>query len=113
MEWAVGRVQQEPGEGARQEDNKGIRWVVGANGFSFPNSRNANYTTFFAESAAVTLYSADNWTLANSKKYNTTRGDLYVSNASGSSLTIDTSDYVTSATRRTVSSKGASSPTTP
>ena len=81
-------------------------WVVGADGFSFPNCRNANYTTFFAESAAVTLYSADNWTLANSKRYNTTRGDLYVSNASGSSLVIDTSDYVTPATRRTVTLKG-------
>ena len=81
-------------------------WVVGADGFSFPSCRNANYTTFFAESAAVTLYSADNWTLANSKKYNTTRGDLYVSNASGSSLVIDTSDYVTPATRRTVTLKG-------
>ena len=81
-------------------------WVVGADGFSFPSSRNANYTAFFAESAAVTLYSADNWTLANSKKYNTTRGDLYVSNASGSSLAIDTSDYVTPETRRTVTLKG-------
>ena len=81
-------------------------WVVGADGFSFPGCRNANYTTFFAESAAVTLYSADNWTLANSKKYNTTRGDLYVSNASGSSLVIDTSDYVTPETRRTVTLKG-------
>ena len=81
-------------------------WVVGADGLSFPSCRNANYTTFFAESAAVTLYSADNWTLANSKRYNTTRGDLYVSNASGSSLAIDTSDYVTPATRRTVTLKG-------
>ena len=81
-------------------------WVVGADGFSFPNCRNANYTTFFAEFAAVTLYSADNWTLANSKKYNTTRGDLYVSNASGSSLAIDTSDYVTPETPRTVTLKG-------
>ena len=81
-------------------------WVVGADGFSFPNCRNANYTTFFAEYAAVTLYSADNWTLANSKKYNTTRGDLYVSNASESSLAIDTSDYVSPATPRTVTLKG-------
>ena len=81
-------------------------WVVGADGFSFPNCRNANYTTFFAESAAVTLYSADNWTLANSKRYNTPRGDLYVSNASGSSLAIDTSDYVTPTTPRTVTLKG-------
>ena len=81
-------------------------WVVGADGFSFPGCRNANYTTFSAESAAVTLYSADNWTLANSGRYNTTRGDLYVSNASGSSLVIDTSDYVTPATRRTVTLKG-------
>jgi hypothetical protein len=81
-------------------------WVVGADGFSFPSCRNANYTTFFAESAAVTLYSADNWTLANSKKYNTTRGDLYVSNVSGSSLAIDTSDYATPETPRTVTLKG-------
>lgn len=81
-------------------------WVVGADGFSFPSSRNANYTTFFAESAAVTLYSADDWTLANSKKYNTTRGDMFVSDSSGSSLVIDTSDYVTPATRRTVTLKG-------
>ncbi len=81
-------------------------WVVGADGFSFPGSRNANYTTFFAESAAVTLYSADDWTLANSKKYNTTRGDLFVSDDSGSSLVIDTSDYVTPATRRTVTLEG-------
>lgn len=86
--------------------NTGGSWVVGADGFSFPSSRNANYTTFFAESAAVTLCSADNWTLANSKKSNTTRGDLYVSDASGSSLVIDTSDYVTPATRRTVTLKG-------
>ena len=81
-------------------------WVVGADGFSFPSCRNANYTTFFAESAAVTLYSADNWTLANSTKNVTTRGDLYVSDASGSSLAIDTSDYVTPETRRTVTLKG-------
>nr|MCR5751854.1 hypothetical protein [Kiritimatiellia bacterium] len=81
-------------------------WVVGADGFSFPSCRNANYTTFFAEYAPVTLYSADNWTLANSKKNNTTRGDLYVSDRSGSSLVIDTSDYVTPETQRTVTLKG-------
>ena len=81
-------------------------WVVGADGFSFPNCRNANYTTFFAESAAVTLYSAADWTLANSKKYKTTRGDLFVSDDSGSSLVIDTSDYVTPATRRMVTLEG-------
>ena len=90
----------------QSDGNTAGSWVVGADGFSFPSSRNANYTTFFAESAAVTLYSADNWTLANSKKYNTTRGDLFVSNASGSSLVIDTSDYVTPETRRTVTLKG-------
>ena len=90
----------------QSDGNTAGSWVVGADGFSFPSSRNANYTTFFAESAAVTLYSADNWTLANSKKYNTTRGDLYVSNVSGSSLVIDTSDCVTPETRRTVTLKG-------
>ena len=36
MEWAVGRVQQEPGEGARQEDNKGIRAARMAGGRKDP-----------------------------------------------------------------------------
>ncbi|MBR4614029.1 MAG: hypothetical protein IKO55_00350 [Kiritimatiellae bacterium] len=90
----------------QSDGNTAGSWVVGADGFSFPSSRNANYTTFFAEYAPVTLYSSDDWTLANSGMYNTTRGDLYVSNASGSSLAIDTSDYVTPATRRTVTLKG-------
>ena len=36
MEWAVGRVQQEPGEGARQEDNKGIRAARMAGGRTDP-----------------------------------------------------------------------------
>ena len=81
-------------------------WVVGADGFSFVNARNANYSTFWAQSAAVTLYSAADWTLANSTKYNTEHGDLYVPDNSGSSLAIDTSDYATPATPRTVTLKG-------
>lgn len=80
-------------------------WVVGSDGMSL-SGRNANYTTFWAQYAAVTLYSAADWTLANSKKYNTVRGDLYVPDNSGSSLAIDTSDYATPATPRTVTLKG-------
>lgn len=36
MEWAVGRVQQEPGEGARQEVNKGVRAARMAGGRKDP-----------------------------------------------------------------------------
>ena len=36
MEWAVGRVQQEPGEGARQEVNKGVRAAKMAGGRKDP-----------------------------------------------------------------------------
>ena len=81
-------------------------WVVGSDGLSFVNARNTSYSTFWAQNAAVTLYSAADWTLANSRKYNTICGDLYVPNDSGSSLAIDTSDYATPATPRTVTLKG-------
>ena len=86
--------------------NQSGSWVVGADGFSFVNARNASYSTFWAQSAAVTLYSADDWTLANSRKYNTDYGDMYVPDNSGSSLTIDTSDYATPATPRKVTLRG-------
>lgn len=86
--------------------NKTGSWVVGPDGLSFPHSRNAAYSTFWAQSAAVTLYSSANWTLANTGKQSSTNGDLYVPTHSGSSLTIDTSDYVDSTVGRTVTLNG-------
>ena len=86
--------------------NNAGSWVVGADGFSFASVRNAAYSTFWAQYASVTLYSSADWTLANSKKYNTSNGDLYVPSDSGSSLVIDTSDYTTPANPHTITLNG-------
>ena len=72
-------------------DNKDGFWVIGKNGLTFPGSRSRSNCRFYTQNASATLYSSDDWTLANSGRSNTTGGDFEV--CSNSSLTIDTSDY--------------------
>ena len=67
-------------------------WVVGADGFTFNNAEDRWNSCFYAQSANVTLYSSADWTLANSGRHSTDRGDLCVYDGSAS-ITIDTSDY--------------------
>ena len=72
-------------------NNKDGLWVIGKNGLTFPGSRSRSNCRFYTQNASATLYSSDDWTLANSGRSNTTGGDFEV--YSNSSLTIDTSDY--------------------
>jgi autotransporter-associated beta strand protein len=67
-------------------------WVVGADGFTFNNAEARWNSCFYAQSANVTLYSSADWTLANSGRHSTDRGDLCVYDDTAS-ITIDTSDY--------------------
>ena len=79
--------------------------VVGENGMSFGESvEDRNNTRFYVQNAAATLYSSADWTLANSGKNKSTQGDLQV--YANAPLTIDTSDYDTPTTKRTVTLDG-------
>ena len=81
-------------------------WVVGANGFRYQSDlQNSELQwRYFAQANPVTLYSSANWTLRNSGRNGTTKGDLNV--FSNSSLTIDTSDYDNPALPHTVTLEG-------
>ena len=81
-------------------------WVVGANGFRYQSDIQYSELQwrYFAQANPVTLYSSANWTLRNSGRNGTTKGDLNV--FSNSSLTIDTSDYDNPALPHTVTLEG-------
>lgn len=83
-------------------------WVVGENGFSFENSRQADYTTFAVgntdNSVVATLFSSADWTLRNSGRPGSKRGDIWV--AKKGALVIDTSDYVDSSIGHTITLNG-------
>ena len=73
--------------------SKAGMWVVGEDGLSFTAGRAANYTTFIAQYANVTLHSSANWALDNSGINSTIKGDLCTWGNGGGSITINTSDY--------------------
>ena len=83
-------------------------WVVGENGFSFENSRQADYTTFAVgntdNSVVATLFSSADWTLRNSGRPGSVRGDIWV--AKNGALVIDTSDYADSSIDHTITLNG-------
>ena len=81
-------------------------WVVGANGFRYQSDLQYSELQwrYFAQANPVTLYSSANWTLRNSGRNGTTKGDLNV--FASSSLTIDTSDYDDPTSAHTVTLEG-------
>ena len=79
------------------------KWVVGENGFTFPDSRNIDDSGFrVTGSQKVTLYSSADWTLDES--YRRKGNDLYIRNTA--TVMIDTTDYNDHTTGRTVTLKG-------
>ena len=79
------------------------KWVVGANGLTFPRSRDIGNSGFFVTgSQAVTLYSSADWTLAESYRHK--GNDLYLRDTA--TVTIDTTDYNDHTTPHTVTLKG-------
>lgn len=78
------------------------KWVVGADGFSFPSSRLISHSGFRVKNQVVTLYSSADWTLAESYRHQ--GNDLYIRGTG--SMTIDTTDYNDHTTGRTVTLKG-------
>ena len=84
-------------------NNGAGKWVVGANGFSFPTSRQIDYSGFrvFGQQE-VTLHSAADWTL--NESYRHMGNDLYLRDSG--KVTIDTADWTDATTRRTVTFKG-------
>jgi len=84
-------------------NNGAGKWVVGANGFSFPTSRQIDYSGFrvFGQQE-VTLHSAADWTL--NESYRHMGNDLYLRDSG--KVTIDTTDWTDATTRRTVTFKG-------
>ena len=81
-------------------------WIVGEDGFAFNNPEARWNSCFYAQATLVTLYSYANWTLPNSGMNNTTDGDLWVASNTGSSLTIDTTDYDDKTTPHTITLNG-------
>jgi len=83
--------------------NNGVgKWVVGANGFTYPNSRSIWHSGFRVDGQDVTLYSSADWTLA--ETYRHTGNDLYI--ISTGTVTIDSTDYNDQTTGRTVTLEG-------
>ncbi len=79
-------------------------WVVGPNGLKFNNPESRFSSRFYAQTAPVTLYSASDWTLANTGLGASTEGDLQV--MSSSALAIDTSDFDSPDEAHTVTLEG-------
>ncbi len=81
------------------DSNKAGMWIVGEDGMSYLNGRNASYSRFYAQGNGgdVTIYSSANWTLATLAnggthgKVNQVNGDIWLNNKA--SLTLHTSDY--------------------
>ncbi len=84
-------------------NNGAGKWVVGANGFSFPTSRQIDYSGFrvFGQQE-VTLHSSDDWTFAES--YRHFGNDLYLRDTA--TVTIDTTDWKDETIGRIVTLKG-------
>ena len=80
------------------------KWVVGSDGLTFPGSRQAGYSTFWARDVAFTICSSANWTLANTGKVGTDQGDMCVD--SDGSLVLDTTDGVNAETGYTITLNG-------
>ena len=92
--------------GKNTDSTRAGQWVIGSNGLHYKSKRQIYHTGFKMAQGVTTLYSSSDWSLANSGMKNSVQGDLYVPGDSGSSLVIDTSDYDTPATRRTVTLNG-------
>ena len=85
------------------QNNGAGKWVVGSDGFSYPVSRDIDYSGFrILGQQNVTLYSSANWTLYES--YRHYGNDLYLRDTA--TVTIDTTDYNDHTTPRTVTLKG-------
>ena len=84
-------------------NNGAGKWVVGSNGFSFPTSRQIDYSGFrvFGQQE-VTLHSSDDWTFAES--YRHFGNDLYLRDTA--IVTIDTTDWNDEMIGRIVTLKG-------
>ena len=92
--------------GKNTDSTRAGQWVIGSNGLHYKSKRQIYHTGFKMAQGVTTLYSSSDWSLANSGMKNSVQGDLYVPGDSRSSLVIDTSDYDTPATRRTVTLNG-------
>ena len=84
-------------------NNGAGKWVVGSNGFSFPSSRQIDYSGFrvFGQQE-VTLHSSDDWTFAESYRY--FGNDLYLRDTA--TVAIDTTDWNDETIGRIVTLKG-------
>ena len=84
-------------------DNGPGKWVIGADGTSYPRSRAIDRSGFrVTGNQSVTLHSSADWVL--DETYRHTGNDLYIANTA--SVTIDTTDWTDGTTPRTVTLKG-------
>ncbi len=90
-----------------QSEEDGM-WVLGSDGMTFPSSRNAQYSRFYAEKGAhVMLYSSADWTLGQNNGGANTDSSLYAQGATyDTSITLDTSDYDDPTISRTITLNG-------